>query len=152
MHSSSRMVKLTKCCLSLSSKKSHKILCGFFVISERSSWVASATKDATNEGGRAERPTEQRKPQPTQATRAVSKARTDTHEARERKEPLERETPRGADQAKRNAAPQASRRGTKGDPQRASTSACSGRRSGTPKGWASRRGFTPLCPCGCGHL
>lgn len=62
-------------------------------------------QDATNEGGRAERPTEQRKPQLTQAKRAVSKARTDTHEARERREPIEREPPtgRGSSEAKRRA-------------------------------------------------
>ena len=66
----------------VSKKKGRADLHGFFFSFLRSSFVASATKDATNEDGRAERPAEQLNTQLPQAKRAVSKIRTQLRAAR----------------------------------------------------------------------
>jgi hypothetical protein len=111
-------------------------------MSERSSWVAFATEDATNEDGREERPAEQLIPNSRKRRAQSPRHARDPARLASRKEPKGRNISRAGDQGakRRNTPDQARRRGIKGDPRRASipTPARSGcrpghRRCGSPQ-------------------
>ena len=104
-------------------------------------------QNATNEDGSVERPAEQLISQLPQATRAVSKVRTNPARLASPRKAIERNISGAGDQGLkgRNPPTQPRRGGTKGDPRRGSLHPLARAAGRAAKGRAARRGYTPRC-------